>query len=111
MTANVSFFGPVPSMVRSPFHHRPSYLTPPLSFPSLPFSSLLYATPVGQYRGAASLPDVVLGLLFCLSFSVTLTDGIKLMVGRPRPNYAALRALVEFGGESAASFKVWPGAI
>lgn len=28
------------------------------------------------------------------------------MVGRPRPNYAALRALVEYGGTGASSFKV-----
>eukprot|EP00752_Nemacystus_decipiens_P006027 g5443.t1 len=59
----------------------------------------------GQYRGAASLADVVLGMLFCLGVSVTVTDGIKLVVGRPRPNYAALRALVEFGGKGMSSFK------
>eukprot|EP00903_Cladosiphon_okamuranus_P020896 g19189.t1 len=59
----------------------------------------------GQYRGAASLADVILGVLFCLGVSVTVTDGIKLMVGRPRPNYAALRALVEFGGKEMSSFK------
>ncbi|CAM9523922.1 unnamed protein product, partial [Pylaiella littoralis] len=60
---------------------------------------------LGLYRGAASLADVFLGMLFCLSVSVTLTDGIKLMVGRPRPNYAALRALVDYGGSSMASYK------
>ena len=49
---------------------------------------------------------MILGMLFCLGVSVTVTDGIKLMVGRPRPNYAALRALVEFGGEGMSSFKV-----
>lgn len=49
---------------------------------------------------------MILGMLFCLAFSVTLTDGIKLMVGRPRPNYSALRALVEFGGKGMSSYKV-----
>ncbi|CAN0327446.1 unnamed protein product, partial [Ectocarpus fasciculatus] len=62
-------------------------------------------TKLGLYRGAASLADVILGLVFCLGFSVTLTDAIKFMVGRPRPNYAALRALVEYGGSNMLSFK------
>ncbi|CAM9307849.1 unnamed protein product, partial [Scytosiphon promiscuus] len=61
--------------------------------------------PFGLHRGATNLADVSLGLLFCLALSATLTDGIKLMVGRPRPNYSALRALVEYGGSGASSFK------
>ncbi|CAN0493078.1 unnamed protein product, partial [Ectocarpus sp. 8 AP-2014] len=63
-------------------------------------------TKLGLYRGAASLADVILGLVFCLGLSVTLTDAIKFMVGRPRPNYAALRALVEYGGSNMMSLKV-----
>ncbi|CAM9534118.1 unnamed protein product [Ectocarpus sp. 6 AP-2014] len=62
-------------------------------------------TKLGLYRGAASLADVILGLVFCLGLSVTLTDAIKFMVGRPRPNYAALRALVEYGGSNMMSLK------
>lgn len=80
--------------------HALQPLAPPPRCPH--FSS----STVGQYRGAASLADVVLGMLFCLGVSVTVTDAIKLMVGRPRPNYSALRALVEFGGKGMSSFKV-----
>lgn len=81
---------------------------PPHPVPSRLFWAIagIVAFAVGQYRGAASLADVILGMLFCLGVSVTVTDGIKLMVGRPRPNYAALRALVEFGGKGMSSFKV-----
>lgn len=42
---------------------------------------------------------MILGMLFCLGLTFSVTSGMKLMIGRPRPNYAALRALVEFGGE------------
>lgn len=80
----------------------PRPATSHLAWPIAGFS----ASAVGQYTGAASLADVLLGMLFCLGASVTFTDGVKLMVGRPRPNYAALRALVEFGGKAMSSFKV-----
>lgn len=91
--------------------HYPPTFAPLPAPPRLSPSRVLTAPAVGQYRGAASLADVILGMLFCLGVSVTVTDGIKLMVGRPRPNYSALRALVEFGGKEMSSFKVRCGAV
>lgn len=59
-----------------------------------------------MYKGVGTCADVLLGLLFSLGLCVTLTDGIKKGVGRPRPNFSALQALVEYGGSSMSGFKV-----
>jgi membrane-associated phospholipid phosphatase len=54
-------------------------------------------TPVhtdGLYRGRGSLVDTLLGLAATMSWCGLLTLYIKTLVGRPRPNYAALMQVV-----------------
>lgn len=52
------------------------------------------------------MPDVLLGLGVCLALAHLLNDGIKKGVGRPRPNYFALRAVVDYSGGKLTSIKV-----
>ena len=47
--------------------------------------------------------DTLLGLLFSIALTTTITDVIEVLVGRPRPNYFALRALVEYGSSELYS--------
>ncbi|CAM9817727.1 unnamed protein product, partial [Sphacelaria rigidula] len=54
----------------------------------------------GKYRAVGTLPDALLGLTFSLGLCVVVTVAIKKAVGRPRPNWAALRALVTYGGSA-----------
>lgn len=56
----------------------------------------------------STLSELLLGLGLCLGLAVTLTDGIKIAVGRPRPNYFALRAVMEYSGGRLSSLKVRP---
>lgn len=58
------------------------------------------------YRGFGTSADAFLGLVFALGFTIVLTDGVKLLVGRPRPNYAALQALAAFNADKASDFQV-----
>ena len=51
----------------------------------------------GVWSGTGTFVDQFLGLVFCLGLCFMVTDLIKMMVGRPRPNYFSLRALVEYG--------------
>eukprot|EP00904_Undaria_pinnatifida_P004727 jgi/Undpi1/14255/HiC_scaffold_9.g03904.m1 len=51
------------------------------------------------------MPDVLLGLGVCLALAHLLNDGIKKGVGRPRPNYFALRAVVDYSGGKLTSIK------
>lgn len=60
------------------------------------------------YRGASTLPELLLGLGLCLGLAATVTDGIKKGVGRPRPNYFALRAAMDYSGGRLSSLKVRP---
>lgn len=59
-----------------------------------------------MYKGVGTFADVLLGLCFSLGLCLTVTDGIKKGVGRPRPNYFALRALAEYGSSAMSDFKV-----
>ncbi|CAM9310382.1 unnamed protein product, partial [Laminaria digitata] len=73
----------------------------PLSF--IAFRQLL--TKCELYRGVSTLSELLLGLGLCLGLALTLTDGIKKGVGRPRPNYFALRAAMEYSGGRLSSLK------
>lgn len=53
-----------------------------------------------------TLPDALLGLTFSLGLCVVVTVAIKKAVGRPRPNWAALRALVTYGGSAYSDLAV-----
>ena len=47
--------------------------------------------------------DAFLGLLLSLVLCVLVTGAIKVLVGRPRPNYFALQALIRYGGTDVYS--------
>ena len=56
----------------------------------------------------STLSELLLGLGLCLGLAVTLTDGIKKGVGRPRPNFFALRAVMDYSEGRLSSLKVRP---
>ncbi|CAM9337670.1 unnamed protein product [Ascophyllum nodosum] len=57
----------------------------------------------GRWKGSGSFMDAFLGLLFCFVLCFFVTDVIKVLVGRPRPNYFALHALIQYGGTDVYS--------
>ena len=57
----------------------------------------------GRWKGSGSSMDAFLGLLFSLALCVLVTGAIKVFVGRPRPNYFALHALIQYGGTDVYS--------